>query len=113
MDRGENLDECSEVRITDTGETTLKSSEVLKAALERMDGGRKWTQCGRFYEGEKCCAYGALDRVPIVATYAPAINFLRKAVAINIAIWNDSASDFSVIEKGFERAISLAIAEGD
>lgn len=88
----------------------MKSSEVLKAALERMDSGRKWCK-GNNHIADKCCTYGAITDVDVNSA---AREFICKAIGgWKIACWNDSASDFSVIEKGFERAISLAIAEGD
>lgn len=87
----------------------MKSSEVLKAALERMDGGRKWCK-GVLYSNESCCANGAIALFGGIK----AQSFLRRTTGkFFISHWNDSASDFSVIEKGFQKAISLAIAEGD
>lgn len=93
----------------------MKSSEVLKAALERMDGGRKWMQ-GASHRAERCCSSAALSDMQVQAGGWPhkAFHFLEMAIhKENVMDWNDHASDFSVIEKGFQAAISLAIAEGD
>ena len=84
---------------------------VLKRALERMDGGKKWCQTAA-RDGELRCTYGALWDVSVDEQRDKALAALKKAS------WelskqypshlNDRAKSFSEVERMFLRAIALA-----
>lgn len=97
----------------------MKPSEILKRALEALDGGVMWCK-HEYFDGDKCCSIGALRKtLPDYRTdwkYLRARSFLAEGVGLedpsDVADWNDAAPDFSVIEQGFNKAIELALAEG-
>ena len=103
----------------------MKPSTILKKARKLIERGWCLNASARTKTGKVCnifskravqwCAYGAVSAVSSKHTHRPAIDMLDKAVArtdCGIIAFNDRQASSKPVLRAFDRAIALAMKEG-